>query len=688
MVDPQSLRSLFGMAPTPLLLLDGEGRVVVCTGSLAGHAPEALEGLPLSHLVPDENRAMVQLALANAVSPMIPHTLDLPVKTPSGEVRWYQANIAPLHPPENGASVLVTLSDITERRREEERLRRSEQLMTDAQGTAHLGTWEWDLKDPYVRWSEQLYRMYGVDPATHTPSFHDFLSRVHPDDREKARQATERIMREKQPVSHDERVFRPDGEVRHLYSWIKPVCDESGKLVKLLGVCQDITERARAEEERNQLLEREQQARAVAEAAERRAAMLAEASRALSSSLNHEEVVHKAVWVGLSSGLAEGCVLLLLEGTERPMRIEVAHVEPDQEAWARAILERNPPELEDSGGAVRVVRTGRAEFLPVVGEAAASSDPWVSASARTDWPVRSWLCVPVVSHGAVRGALALFRSIGQPFERTDLLLAEQLADRIAVALENALLLREAREAVRVRDEFLSIASHELRTPLTALRLQLDSLLRPLEAGEVTLERLTHNLHTMLRQVERLTQLINNLLEVTRVQLGMQLAPEPTDLGALVRRVVAQFEVELERASCPLVLRLEEEVRGKWDAFGLEQVLTNLLSNAVRYGAGHPVEVAVERMDGGRARLWVRDHGIGIAPQDVERIFGRFERAVSARHYGGLGLGLFISRQIVEAHGGTIRAESWPGEGSRFVVELPPEAPRLAASSASFRPGLA
>ncbi|MGZ3457352.1 MAG: ATP-binding protein, partial [Archangium sp.] len=646
---------------------------LLCTGSLAGHAPDAMEGALLRYLVPEESRTTVELAISDAVSPGIPHSLDLPVRTPSGEVRWYQAGISPLHLAEKGASVLVTLSDITERRREEERLRRSEQLMTDAQGVAHLGTWEWDLKHPYVRWSEQLYRMYGLDPATQTPNFHDFLSRVHPEDRELVRKATERAMREKQPTSHDERVFRSDGELRYLHSWIQPVCDDSGKMVKLLGVCQDITGRARAEEERNQLLVREQQARAAAEASQRRAAILAEASRALSSSLDPEEVVHKTVRVGLS-GLAEGCVLLLLDGAESPLRIEVAHVNPEWTAGARASLGCPPPELADSGGPIRVMRTGRAAFVPEVEKPHLLDDPWVSTLARTGWQVRSWLCVPVASHGVVRGALSLFRGSGQPFERTDLELAEQLADRIAVALENALLLRETRQAVRVRDEFLSVASHELRTPVTTLRLQLESLLRPLEAGEVTSERLKHLMRTMRRQVERLTQLINNLLEVTQVELGMQLAPERMDLGALVHTVSAQFEVELERASCPLLLRLQEGGLGQWDAFALEQVLTNLLTNAVRYGAGHPVEVGVERMAGGGARLWVQDHGIGIAPQDVERIFGRFERAVSARHYGGLGLGLFISRQLVEAHGGRIRAESWPGEGSRFVVELPSEMP--------------
>ena len=146
-----------------------------------------------------------------------------------------------------------------------------------------------------------------------------------------------------------------------------------------------------------------------------------------------------------------------------------------------------------------------------------------------------------------------------------------------------------------------------------------------------------------------------------------------DLAELARDVVARFHEQLERAGCDLRLTAEEPTRGSWDRALLDQVLTNLISNAIKFGAGAPIDVVVEPRRGS-ARLTVRDRGIGIATEDVRRIFGRFERAVSARHYGGLGLGLFVSRQIVEAHGGRIAVESRAGEGSTFTVELPWSAP--------------
>jgi PAS domain S-box-containing protein len=232
---------------------------------------------------------------------------------------------------------------------------------------------------------------------------------------------------------------------------------------------------------------------------------------------------------------------------------------------------------------------------------------------------------------------------------------------------------ELREAVKVRDEFLSIASHELRTPVTALELNLTSVL-PLVRGrrptDEALEKVTGKLERAARQVDRLATLINSLLDVTRITAGrLSLSPMSLDLSELVRGVVARFREMIERSESQLVLRLDEEVPGRWDSMALETVMGNLLSNAVKFGSGRPIEVAVER-DLEVARLVVIDHGIGIAPDQQNRIFERFERAVSARHYGGFGIGLWVARQLVEAHGGSILVASRTGEGSRFTVNLP------------------
>ena len=234
---------------------------------------------------------------------------------------------------------------------------------------------------------------------------------------------------------------------------------------------------------------------------------------------------------------------------------------------------------------------------------------------------------------------------------------------------------ELREAVQARDEFLSIASHELRTPVTALELNITSILPMMRArrgtGEVP-DKMTGKLERAARQVDRLAALINSLLDVTRITAGrLSLCPIEIDLAELMRGVVTRFREVIERSESELVLGIDGPLPGRWDAMALETVAGNLLSNAIKFGGGRPIEVELDSY-AGFARLVVADHGIGIAAEQQTRIFERFERAVSSRHYGGFGIGLWVARHLVEAHGGTIQVASSPGEGSRFTVQLPLE----------------
>jgi PAS domain S-box-containing protein len=229
-------------------------------------------------------------------------------------------------------------------------------------------------------------------------------------------------------------------------------------------------------------------------------------------------------------------------------------------------------------------------------------------------------------------------------------------------------------AVATRDEFLSIASHELRTPLTALQLELQALQKRLGREEtMTSEQLSHRLETGIRQVNRLGKLVNSLLDISRLTAGrIDLQIAEVDLAEVAREVTARLATEAARAGCSLGFSAGEgPATGYWDRLRLEQIVSNLVSNAIKYGGGRPVEVAVEH-DATRARLRVSDWGIGIAPEDQTRIFDRFERAVSERHYGGFGLGLWIVRQIVHALQGGIWVQSRVGEGATFIVELPRE----------------
>ncbi|MBX3022748.1 MAG: hybrid sensor histidine kinase/response regulator [Bdellovibrionales bacterium] len=249
-------------------------------------------------------------------------------------------------------------------------------------------------------------------------------------------------------------------------------------------------------------------------------------------------------------------------------------------------------------------------------------------------------------------------------QHTELLHAAALKEQ-----ENAML----KESLARRDEFLSIASHELKTPITPLNLQVQSFLQMVRSGTLNNlppERLERMLVTSQNQIDRLARLVDELIDISRLKSDrLELKRAPASLKALVQGVIEQFAPEFKKNGCEVTLQTDGEGFGVMDSFRIEQIIINLLLNAVKYGNGCPITVRL-RDDGRQAQLSVEDGGIGIAEDDLQRIFQRFERAVSAKNYGGLGLGLFICSRIAELHGGRISVTSKLGEGSTFTLHLP------------------
>ncbi len=231
------------------------------------------------------------------------------------------------------------------------------------------------------------------------------------------------------------------------------------------------------------------------------------------------------------------------------------------------------------------------------------------------------------------------------------------------------------QAVRIRDDFILIASHELRTPLTPLKMQLYTLTKHIRESENVLPKgkeLASIINSSDRQVNRLIQLAENLLDVSRLSRGLLvLNRETIDLSELVLEIIKRYQTESEKAHCEIELDLQPGIKGSWDLLRIEQSIINLLTNALKYGSGKPILIRTLAFDH-RAQFIIQDHGIGIAKKDISKLFERFERAAPLTSYGGLGLGLFITRQIIEAHGGTIKVESNLGAGSTFTFELPLE----------------
>ncbi|WP_437893687.1 AAA family ATPase [Sorangium sp. So ce124] len=436
-----------------------------------------------------------------------------------------------------------------------------------------------------------------------------------------------RVLDAGEPLEFEEVVMQ-EGEPR-TYLSLKFPLGEGVMPGVVCGICTDITERKRAE-----LAER----------------FLADASRSLMA-LGYGATLESVAQLALPA-LADRCVI----------DVDLARGAP-----GRTVTAGMPAEL--AGAVTDALRplTATSPDRPEIGDirAAPLLDPL---------GIHSFLRVPLLARDRRFGVMTLLAAAPRHrYGPADLWLAQELAGRAALALDNSRLFAEAQQAIERRDEFLLVASHELKTPLTSLKMQahlLARLLPRLQRGEVAPERIDAALQLLDRQIARLAHLVNELLDVTRLNAGqLTLARAPVDLAALAREVVERMHQQLADARCRTRLELDEPVIGHWDPSRMEQVLINLLSNAIKYGAGGLIHVIVRR-EGARAVLVVRDHGMGIAEADQARIFERFERAVSVRNFGGLGLGLYIVRWIVTSHGGTIRVESKPGAGATFIVELP------------------
>jgi signal transduction histidine kinase/HAMP domain-containing protein len=403
--------------------------------------------------------------------------------------------------------------------------------------------------------------------------------------------------------------------------------------------------------------------------------LVASVSGVLSESLDFQLTLSRVVRL-LVESFADICVVDLVDEERRIHRVAAAHADPAKEEILRELSKSYQPTWDSPLPAAQVLRSGEPLLLPELTDAVLQAHviDTKHLGLLQRLGTRSLIAVPLIAHGKILGAMSLVCAHPtRHYSQDDVNIAMELARRCALALENARLYREAQEGIRIREEFLSVAAHELKTPLTALHLSTQRLLRlaqqvPGAGGETS--RFSATLHAVEHQGKRLANLVGSLLDVARIDAGkLLLEPAEVDLVDVVRKVVEQFSDELSKAGCTVRLAAEHPLVGWWDSSRLEQVVTNLLSNALKYGAGKPIDVTVEESHG-TARLIVHDSGIGITEEDQERIFARFERAVSVRHYGGLGLGLYITRQIITAHGGTIRVSSQPAAGATFTVELP------------------
>jgi PAS domain S-box-containing protein len=422
-----------------------------------------------------------------------------------------------------------------------------------------------------------------------------------------------------------------------------------------------------------ELYDEQRQIRHEAEAAERRASFLAEATTLLSSSLDYEKTL-EAVAHAAVPHVADWCgVDIVGEGGE-VRRLAVAHVDPAKVEWARELSERYPYEPEAPRGVPAVLRTGRSELYEEI------PDELLVAAAKDEEHLRilrglgfkAAMTVPLAAHGRAFGAITFVTAeSGRRYSAEDLSFAEDLARRASLAVENARLYAQAQEVNRIKDEFLATLSHELRTPLTAI-LGWSTMLRTGSFDETATRRA---IETIERNARAQRQIVEDVLDVSRIITGkLRLDLKPVELRPLLQDAVETVRPAAEAKGVYLSTLLAPEIIVvSADADRLQQVMWNLLSNAVKFNkTGGRVDVELRRV-GSQAVVRVSDTGQGIRPDFLPHVFDRFlqQDMGTTRQHGGLGLGLAIVRHLVELHGGEVTAESdGQGMGASFTLRLP------------------
>lgn len=562
---------------------------------------------------------------------------------------------------------VATIHDISARKHAEESLRRREAQLAEAQAIAHMGSWDWDIESNDFVGSDEMYRIYGLDLGNPLPAG-TILGRIHADDAEEVRQAIDAAVQHGGDFNIEHRIVRPSGEIRILRAEGRAITDETGKVVRIVGAGHDITDRKEAEEVARRLLE-EQVARAGAEAAERRAAFLAEGSRVLGSSFDYQTTLATLTHLAVPA-IADYCTLDLISRDGKFGRVAVAHVDQAKERILWDItkwVKEGAPMVEHLR---KALVDGVSTLVPVldasVVEAYAIDDEHRELLGRI--LPRAVIAVPLQVSGKVIGAMALYMSeSGREYGADDLALAEELARRAALAVENARLFSEAEQATRARDQMLGVVAHDLRNPLSTILMASEMLEDAVDPATPARKQVT----MITRAGERMNRLIQDLLDVKRIEAGgiaieRRAVPASSllaEAAEMLRPLAVASGIELSVTECeslPEVLA---------DPHRIQQVLSNLIGNAVKFTpAGGRITLAGECTSAG-VRFAVSDTGPGIPAEQLPHIFGQFWQGARTDRRG-IGLGLAIAKGIVEAHDGRIWVESVVGHGSSFYFSLP------------------
>jgi PAS domain S-box-containing protein len=586
----------------------------------------------------------------------------------NGDVIWIHLTVFTVRSPNEDPLYLVAfIDDITERRQAQHEASRTNSLLRATLESTADGILVVDVSGKILSFNQKMADMWGVPPeifgsGDDEAAINAAVSKLeHPDDF----MAKVRDLYDHPEIASYDVLELKDGRTFERYSQPQRIGNVA---VGRVWSFRDVTARRRAEEQ-GRALEREQAARAEAENSQKRTALLAEASRVLSSSFDYQTTLAALVRLAVPT-LADYCALDILVGDNNFERIGEAHVDPAKSMLIREVATFPRSALTASHPLVRVITTGQpvleaevtTEFIR-----AAFAEPAQAKTVEALGP-RSLICVPLVDSGKAIGALTLVTSgSGRIYDEADLFLAADVARRAAVVVEHARLFHQAEQATRARDDVLAVVAHDLRNPLNTVTMAI-SLMLETTPVERTQERRQQEI--VRRAADRMNRMIQDLLEVKRMESGhLSIDVKAESPDDLVNDTIDMLRPLASGSSIEMVASVAENLPSVLaDAARIQQVLSNLVGNAVKFTPRQgTITVAADLLDT-EVRFAVIDTGPGIPPEQVPHIFGRFWQAKSSDRRG-IGLGLAIAKGIVEAHNGRIWVESQVGLGSTFYFTL-------------------
>lgn len=589
-----------------------------------------------------------------------------------GRPRWVECSVTPIKDELRMVRELaLSLKDVTDQvvnqkalemslqvqELQEKKYRLISERLTFAVKAGNIGVWQWVPGSQEVKVDAMTEKILGFELGTFPGTVDAIRGIVHPDERKNLWTKFDQVLQQKEPLVFDHRIYKKDGTIRWIQASFAAFFDEDNTPYLMMGTLNDITDRKKAEADQK---------------------FLSQASDYLLVSNDYKETL-KSLCHHANNYLSDGVIIDELLPTGKLKRLMVVHQNPATVVKLMKFDELYPERLNAHRPIIKTLLSGNPSSIENLNQYYEDNRE-ILGDECTDYlqriPRKSALMIRLKGRENVLGIITFFTNKDSKNELgvDQIWLAKELATKISIAFENALIYQNAQEAIRSRDEFLSIASHELKTPLQSLTLQNQMRMRNIQKGlfeSYSSEQFSSMVEADLRHLHRIRRLIEDMLDISRLRAGkLTFIKERVNFCEFIDDVVQRFRPQLDASGC--ILRIEGckdiETLVEIDTYRIEQVLVNILTNAIRYGAGKPITLFVKKTQN-TIKVMVEDHGPGIKEQDLERIFEKFERAIS-REVSGLGLGLYISRQIIDLHGGSLYATSVVNKGSTFIFELP------------------